>query len=200
MLESEIQERKHAEKQLEDYKTNLEEIVLARTEQLQQEVRERKLMSDELQIAKEIAVKESRAKSIFLANMSHEIRTPMNGVIGMTNILKETQLTDEQKEYLEIIEISGTNLLSIINDILDFSKIEAGQVELENIAFNLRHDLEEVVKMLHIRADGKGLKLFITISSELPDLIKGDPVRLQQIVLNLANNAIKFTNEGSVSI
>ena len=200
VLEAEIQERKHAEKQLEDYKTNLEEIVLARTEQLQQEVRERKLMSDELQIAKEIAVKESRAKSIFLANMSHEIRTPMNGVIGMTNILKETQLTDEQKEYLEIIEISGTNLLSIINDILDFSKIEAGQVELENIAFNLRHNLEEVVKMLHVRADGKGLKLFITISSELPDLVKGDPVRLQQIVLNLANNAIRFTNEGSVSI
>jgi signal transduction histidine kinase/CheY-like chemotaxis protein len=200
VLEAEIQERKHAEKQLEDYKANLEEIVLARTEQLQQEVRERKLMSDELQIAKEIAVKESRAKSIFLANMSHEIRTPMNGVIGMTNILKETQLTDEQKEYLEIIEISGTNLLSIINDILDFSKIEAGQVELENIAFNLRHNLEEVVKMLHVRADGKGLKLFITISSELPDLVKGDPVRLQQIVLNLANNAIRFTNEGSVSI
>ena len=200
VLESEIHERNRIEKQLEDYKANLEEIVQARTEQLQQEVKERKLMSEELQLAKEIAVKESRAKSIFLANMSHEIRTPMNGVIGMTNILKETQLTEEQKEYLEIIEISGTNLLSIINDILDFSKIEAGQVELESIAFNLRHNLEEVVKMLHIRAEGKGLKLFLTISSELPDLIKGDPVRLKQIVMNLANNAIKFTTEGSVSV
>ncbi len=199
-LEEKIQERRTAEKQLEDYKVHLEEIIQSRTEQLQEEVRERKLMSEELQVAKEIAVKESRAKSIFLANMSHEIRTPMNGVIGMTNILKETELTEEQKEYLEIIEISGNNLLSIINDILDFSKIEAGQVELENIAFNLRYNLEEVVKMLHVRAEGKGLKLFLTISSELPDLIKGDPVRLKQIVMNLANNAIKFTAEGSVSI
>jgi len=200
VLENEIQERKHAEKQLEEYKNHLEEIVVNRTELLQKEVNERKIMSEELQIAKELAVKESRAKSIFLANMSHEIRTPMNGVIGMTNILKETNLNDEQKEYLDIIEISGTNLLSIINDILDFSKIEAGQVELENISFNLRHNLEEVVKMLHVRAEGKGIKLFLTISSDLPDLIKGDPVRLKQIVLNLANNAIKFTNEGSVSI
>jgi signal transduction histidine kinase/DNA-binding response OmpR family regulator len=200
VLEAEIQDRKKAEKQLEEYKVHLEEIVQARTEQLQEEIRERKHMSEELQVAKEIAIKESRAKSIFLANMSHEIRTPMNGVIGMTNILMETQLTDEQKEYLEIIEISGNNLLSIINDILDFSKIEAGQVELENVAFNLRQNLEEVVKMLHSRAEGKGLKLFLSISSELPDLIKGDPVRLKQIVMNLANNAIKFTNEGSVSI
>ncbi|MCX6283391.1 MAG: response regulator [Bacteroidetes bacterium] len=200
VLEEKIQERKQAEKQLEDYKVHLEEMVQSRTEQLQEEVRERKLMSEELQVAKEIAVKESRAKSIFLANMSHEIRTPMNGVIGMTNILKETDLTEEQKEYLDIIDISGNNLLSIINDILDFSKIEAGQVELENIAFNLRYNLEEVVKMLHVRAEGKGLKLFLTISSDLPDLIKGDPVRLKQIVMNLANNAIKFTEEGSVSI
>jgi len=200
VLEAEIRDRIKAEKQLEEYKTHLEEIMQARTEQLQEEIRERKLMSEELQVAKEIAIRESRAKSIFLANMSHEIRTPMNGVIGMTNILMETQLTDEQREYLDIIEISGTNLLSIINDILDFSKIEAGQVELENVAFNLRQNLEEVVKMLHSRAQGKGLKLFLSISSEVPEMIKGDPVRLKQIVMNLANNAIKFTNEGNVSI
>jgi len=200
ILEAEILERKCAEKQLEDYKGQLEEMMQSRTEQLQNEINIRKEMSEQLQLARDVAVKESRAKSVFLANMSHEIRTPMNGVIGMTNILKETQLTDEQKEFLEIIEISGSNLLSIINDILDFSKIEAGQVELENIPFNLRRNLEEVVKMSHLRAEGKRLKLFLTISSDLPDLLKGDPVRLKQIVLNLASNAIKFTNEGSVSI
>jgi len=199
-LETEIKDRKRAEKQLGDYKDHLEEIVQSRTEQLQQEITERKVISEELQRAKELAIKESRAKSIFLANMSHEIRTPMNGVIGMTNILRETNLTDEQKEYLEIIEISGSNLLSIINDVLDFSKIEAGQVELENIAFNLRHNIEEVIKMIHLRAQGKGLKLFLTVSSELPDVMKGDPVRLKQIVMNLASNAIKFTNEGSINI
>ncbi|MFZ4570584.1 MAG: response regulator [Bacteroidales bacterium] len=200
ILEAEILERKCAEKQLEDYKGQVEEMMQSRTEQLQNEINIRKEMSEQLQLARDVAVKESRAKSVFLANMSHEIRTPMNGVIGMTNILKETQLTDEQKEFLEIIEISGSNLLSIINDILDFSKIEAGQVELENIPFNLRRNLEEVVKMSHLRAEGKRLKLFLTISSDLPDLLKGDPVRLKQIVLNLASNAIKFTNEGSVSI
>ncbi len=200
ILEAEILERKCAEKQLEDYKGQVEEMMQSRTEQLQNEINIRKEMAEELQLARDVAVKESRAKSVFLANMSHEIRTPMNGVIGMTNILKDTQLTDEQKEFLEIIEISGTNLLSIINDILDFSKIEAGQVELENIPFNLRRNLEEVVKMSHLRAEGKRLKLFLTISSDLPDLLKGDPVRLKQIVLNLASNAIKFTNEGSVSI
>jgi signal transduction histidine kinase/DNA-binding response OmpR family regulator len=200
LLELEIQDRKHAEKQLEDYKLNLEEMVQARTDQLQQEVAERRIISEDLQLAKELAMKETRAKSIFLANMSHEIRTPMNGVIGMTSILKETNLTEEQREYLEIIEISGNNLMAIINDILDFSKIEAGQVELENVHFNLRHNTEEIVKMLHSKAEDKGLKLYLTVSSDLPEMIKGDPVRLKQIILNLTNNALKFTNEGFVSI
>ena len=132
---TEIAERKMAQNELNDIKVNLEELVRTRTIQLEQEVEERKQIEVELEKAKEIAIRESAAKSMFLASMSHEIRTPLNGVIGMVNILKETELTPSQHEYLDIIDISGNNLLSIINDILDFSKIEAGQVELENIPF-----------------------------------------------------------------
>jgi len=199
-LENEVIERRQAEAKLEQYKFHLEEIIRKRTEQLQQEITDRKQIEFELEKAKEIAVRESRAKSIFLANMSHEIRTPMNGVIGMANILKDTELNDQQREYLDIIEISGNNLLSIINDILDFSKIEAGQVELENIPFNLMQQVDEVTKILHIKAEAKGLKLFFMISPDLPDQVKGDPVRFKQIIINLTNNAIKFTQEGNITI
>ncbi|MEI6455175.1 MAG: response regulator [bacterium] len=199
-LEKLIAERIQAEKELLDYKSNLEEIIKSRTEQLQKEIADRRIIEEELHEAKELAIRESRAKSIFLANMSHEIRTPMNGVIGMTNILKETDLTPEQREYLDIIDLSGNNLMEIINDILDFSKIEAGQVELENIPFNLLQQVDEVTRILHTRAGSKGLRLYFTVSSELPDIIKGDPVRLKQVIMNLTNNAIKFTDEGSITI
>jgi len=199
-LTNEISERKQAEHSLQEYKSNLEEMIKSRTEQLQGEIADKNFIEEELNKARELAVRENRAKSMFLANMSHEIRTPMNGVIGMSNILKDTELTPEQREYLEIIEISGNNLLSIINDILDFSKIEAGQVELETIPFELKQQVEEVTKILHTRSEGKGLKLYFSISPEVPDKIKGDPVRLKQIILNLTNNAIKFTSEGSITI
>ncbi len=200
MLEKEIQERRQAEHKLEQYKSHLEDIIRNRTEQLEEEIRERREMEVALETAKEIAVRESRAKSAFLANMSHEIRTPMNGVIGMTNILKETPLSDEQREYVDIIELSGNNLLNIINDILDFSKIEAGQVELEHILFNVSQQVEEVTKILLVRAESKGLKLLYSVAPNVPHQVKGDPMRLKQIIINLTNNAIKFTNEGSVTI
>jgi signal transduction histidine kinase/DNA-binding response OmpR family regulator len=199
-LEKEILDRKQLEAKLEQYKIHLEEIVRRRTEQLNKEIADRHLIEIELEKAKEVAIRESRAKSIFLANMSHEIRTPMNGVIGMANILKDTELNDQQREYLDIIEISGNNLLAIINDILDFSKIEAGQIDLENIPFNLMQQVEEVIKIQHVRAQGKGLKLFSMISPELPEQVKGDPVRFKQIISNLTSNAIKFTPEGSITI
>ena len=200
ILEEQIRERLQAEKRLEQYKTHLEDIVKTRTEQLQEEINERKAIEVALEAAREVAIRESRAKSAFLANMSHEIRTPMNGVIGMTNILKDTPLTDEQKEYVDIIELSGNNLLNIINDILDFSKIEAGQVELEHILFDLPQQISEVVKMLHVRAESKGLQLLSVISPEVPHQAKGDPMRFKQIIINLVNNAIKFTSSGSVTI
>lgn len=155
---------------------------------------------DELIRSKEMAEAAVKAKAIFLANISHEIRTPMNGIIGMIDILKKTPLTEEQLEYLDIIDISGENLLMIINDVLDFSKIEAGQITFEHIRFNLADEVGEVVKILGYKATQKQLDFSFEFDPEVPELVVGDPLRLKQVLINLCNNAIKFTNEGYVRI
>jgi two-component system sensor histidine kinase/response regulator len=177
-----------------------ERIVSEREARLEAEIEQGRIREAELAKARGAAEEASRAKSRFLANMSHEIRTPMNGVLGFTNLLLDTPLSDEQRHHVNTIRQSGGALLQIINDILDFSKIESGRLSVESIPFDVRAVAEEVTELLTPSAESKGLTLTCKVDKALPPAVLGDLGRVRQILLNLAGNAIKFTPRGHVSV
>jgi two-component system sensor histidine kinase BarA len=182
------------------YHEEVQQNIDQATSDLRETLEQMEIQNVELDLAKKRAQEAARIKSEFLANMSHELRTPLNGVIGFTRQTLKTQLSPTQTDYLQTIERSANNLLTIINDVLDFSKLEAGKLVLEHIPFSLREMLDEVVILLAHSAHDKGLELTINVHNNVPENVLGDPMRLQQVVTNLLGNAIKFTENGNIDI
>ena len=207
ILLEDISAKKIAQEQLQKAHDELEMRVEERTlelkntnDQLRSEIDVRKRTEEELRQAKEAAEAANRAKGSFLAKMSHELRTPMNGIIGLTSILLGTELTEKQENFLTMVKTSADNLLKIINDILDLSRIESGKIPFQFIHFKLRDTIEQTVALFQAEARKKGLELKYYVNNDVPQDFIGDPGRIQQILINLIGNAIKFTDEGSVSV
>jgi len=197
---SDISDRKHAEKTLNKHRENLEDLVRARTGELEIANKDLESQTVELAIAKERADEANAAKSSFLANMSHEIRTPINVVIGLTNVLTKSELTDSQRGYLNKVKIASHNLLEVINDILDFSKVEAGHLEIEAAPFDLVLLFEQLADLFSNRVMQDDLELIYAISPQAPRWLTGDAGRLIQVMTNLIENAIKFTETGEIVV
>ncbi|MFY2509657.1 two-component sensor histidine kinase BarA [Vibrio pectenicida] len=185
---------------LSEYHVEMQHSIDQATSDLRETLEQLEIQNVELDIAKKRAQEAARVKSEFLANMSHELRTPLNGVIGFTRQMLKTKLTNNQTDYLQTIEKSANNLLSIINDILDFSKLEAGKLALENIPFDFQETLEEVVSLQATSAHEKGLEVTLKVDSKIPTGVVGDPLRIQQVLTNLVGNSIKFTERGNIDI
>ncbi|WP_299020583.1 two-component sensor histidine kinase BarA [uncultured Photobacterium sp.] len=185
---------------LSEYHIEMQQSIDQATSDLRETLEQLEIQNVELDIAKKRAQEAARVKSEFLANMSHELRTPLNGVIGFTRQMLKTRLSTSQQDYLQTIEKSANNLLTIINDILDFSKLEAGKLLLENIPFDFTESLDEVMKLLAPSAHEKGLELTLKVDNRIPTGLIGDPLRIQQVLTNLIGNAVKFTERGNIDV